>query len=91
MKLLELIQNPESRRLSTSDSALFVALLISSFVLVWVTVTGKVEEWLYVAYLTAWVVQSQGSKQAALQHYKARKAAKDKEPEKTDGAEKSDE
>ncbi|MDQ7212535.1 hypothetical protein [Serratia fonticola] len=89
MKLLELIQNPESRRLSTSDSALFVALLISSFCLVWVTVTGQVEEWMYGFYLAAWVAQSQGSKQAALQRYKAKKSGESKEPDTTDGAEKS--
>jgi len=71
-RLLELIQNPETGRLSTSDVAIFIALFVSSFVLVWVTICGRLEEWLFIGYLTAWVVQSQGSKQAAIQRVKSR-------------------
>lgn len=66
LKLLQLISNPSTGRLSTSDTTLFGAFLVSSFVLVWTTVTGHLEEWHVAAYLAAWVFQSQASKHVAI-------------------------
>lgn len=62
----DLVSNPVTGRLSTSDTTLFGAFLVSSFVLVWVTVTGHLEEWHVAAYLAAWVFHSQASKRAAI-------------------------
>lgn len=66
LKPLQLITNPSTGRLSTSDTTLFGAFLVSSFVLVWSTVTGHLEEWQVAAYLAAWVFQSQASKHVAI-------------------------
>lgn len=67
MSLRDLITNPSSGRLSTSDTIVFLAFLVSSFVLLWLTVTrteSPVE--LYLAYLGAWVAQSQASKHMSI-------------------------
>ncbi|BBF84900.1 hypothetical protein DLM_1276 [Aquitalea magnusonii] len=66
MGWLDLIRNPASGRLSTSDSTLVGAFVVSSLVLLWITVSGKLDEWLYVGYLAAWVAQNQASKRAAI-------------------------
>lgn len=73
MSLRELITNPASGRLSTSDTTLFGAFLVSSFVLLWVTVSGHLQEWLFAAYLGAWVLQSQGAKWQAMNRTKPNK------------------
>ncbi|STU58667.1 Uncharacterised protein [Klebsiella pneumoniae subsp. ozaenae] len=44
-RLGELITNPATGRLSTSDTMVLGAFLVASFVIVWVTVTGHLEEW----------------------------------------------
>lgn len=67
MSLRDLITNPSSGRLSTSDTIVLLAFLVSSFVLLWLTVTrteSPVE--LYLAYLGAWVAQSQASKHMSI-------------------------
>ncbi|SEL25051.1 Protein of unknown function [Kosakonia sacchari] len=67
MSLRDLITNPSSGRLSTSDTIVFLAFVVSSFVLLWLTVTrteSPVE--LYLAYLGAWVAQSQASKHMSI-------------------------
>jgi len=66
LKILQLISNPATGRLSTSDTTLFGAFLVSSFIIVWVTVNGHLEEWHVAAYLAAWVFHSQASKRAAI-------------------------
>ena len=67
MKLRDLIINPSSGRLSTSDTIVFGAFLVSSFVLVWLTVTRPdVPGELYLTYLGAWVAQSQASKHMSI-------------------------
>lgn len=58
----QLITNPATGRLSTSDVTVLGAFCVSSIVLMWVTGVGRLEEWLYTAYLLAWVGHSQGSK-----------------------------
>ncbi|WP_272669399.1 hypothetical protein [Providencia sp. PROV178] len=70
--LKQLITNPATGRLSTSDTTLFGAFIASTFVLIWVTLSGRMVdcEWLYAGYLTAWVVQNQASKQAAIKRDK---------------------
>lgn len=66
MKWLELITNPETNRVSTSDTTLIGAWLISSLVLIVMACRGQVDEWLYVGYMAAWVTQNQASKRVAL-------------------------
>lgn len=39
ISLRDLVTNPATGRLSTSDTIVFLAFLVSSFVLVWITVT----------------------------------------------------
>ncbi|EFG7849487.1 hypothetical protein EYD79_00950 [Shigella sonnei] len=68
--LKELITNPASGRLSTSDSALVGAFLVTSFVLVWSVVAGRIEEWMFAAYIGAWVTQNQLSKYMAIKRAK---------------------
>ncbi|MBK0413612.1 hypothetical protein JD974_04255 [Chromobacterium haemolyticum] len=66
MALRDLITNPATGRLSTSDSTLVGAFLASTLALLYATVTGQLSEWLFVGYLAAWVTQSQASKRAAI-------------------------
>lgn len=70
--LKQLITNPATGRLSTSDTTLVGAFVASTLVLLWMTVTGKLAdcEWLFVGYLAAWVTQNQASKQAAIKRDK---------------------
>lgn len=71
-RLGELVTNPGTGRLSTSDTMVLGAFLVASFVLVWVTVTGHLEEWHLAAYLGAFVFQSQASKYVAIKRDKAK-------------------
>lgn len=64
--LKQLISNPETGRLSTSDTTLMGAFIASTGVLLWCAYSGQVDEWLFIGYLTAWVAQNQASKQAAI-------------------------
>ncbi|WP_233443781.1 hypothetical protein [Enterobacter asburiae] len=59
---------PATGRLSTSDTIVFFwAFLVSSFVLVWLTVTRpETPGELYLTYLGAWVAQSQASKHMSI-------------------------
>lgn len=65
-RLAELIENPASGRLSTSDTTLVGAFIVSSTVVCWLAVTGTLTEWALGAYLAAWVAQNQTSKLNAL-------------------------
>lgn len=65
-RLLQLLTNPGSGRLSTSDTLLAGAFIASTLVLVYCTLSGHLTEWLFVGYLGAWVTQNQASKQAAI-------------------------
>ncbi|WP_228723027.1 hypothetical protein [Limnobaculum xujianqingii] len=65
-RLLQLITNPGSGRLSTSDTLLVGAFVASTIVLIYCTFTDHLTEWLFAGYMAAWVVQSQASKQAAI-------------------------
>ncbi|NHB89207.1 hypothetical protein [Photorhabdus tasmaniensis] len=64
--LKQLISNPATGRLSTSDTTLFGAFIASTAVLLWCALAGKMDEYLFVGYLAAWVTHSQASKQAAI-------------------------
>lgn len=73
--LRDLISNPASGRLSTSDSIVLGAFLVSSFVLVWVTVKSTIPPGeLYLAYLATWVVQSQSSKHMSIKRAREKEA-----------------
>ena len=61
MGWLDLIRNPASGLLSTSDSTLVGVFVVSALVLLWITAQGKLDEWLYVGYLATWVAQNQAS------------------------------
>ncbi|MCI4116044.1 DUF2644 domain-containing protein [Dickeya dianthicola] len=66
MKLSDLVTNPKSGRLSTSDTIVFLAFMATTGVLLFCTYTGNLTEWLFMAYLAAWVTQSQASKYHAI-------------------------
>ena len=65
-RLLELIENPASGRLSTSDTTLVGAFIVSSVVVCWLAFSNTLTEWALGAYLAAWVAQNQSSKLNAL-------------------------
>ncbi|WOA52517.1 DUF2644 domain-containing protein [Dickeya solani] len=71
MKLSDLVTNPKSGRLSTSDTIVFLAFLATTGVLLFCTYTNQLTEWLFMAYLAAWVTQSQASKYHAIKRDKA--------------------
>ncbi|EHD21537.1 MULTISPECIES: hypothetical protein [Brenneria] len=62
MSLRDLITNPASGRLSTSDTLVVAAFVATTVVLLWYAWTGQLTEWLFVGYIAAWVTQSQASK-----------------------------
>ncbi|CFB70771.1 TPA: hypothetical protein U5E00_002360 [Yersinia enterocolitica] len=68
--LKELITNPSSGRLSTSDTTLVGAFIVSSLAVAWATVTGQSSDVVLGLYLGAWVTQSQVSKHQALKRDK---------------------
>lgn len=63
--LKQLITNPRGH-LSTSDTMLCGAFVASTAVLLWYAWLGRMDEWLYIGYLTAWVFNTQASKQASI-------------------------
>jgi hypothetical protein len=65
-RLLEIITNPQGR-VSTSDSTLVGAFLVSSVVLIWCAATHQMNDLLFGAYLGAWVAHSGVSRFGALQ------------------------
>lgn len=65
-KLLELITNPATGRLSSSDCAVCLAFVVSSIVVLYQCFNYQQNELLLGTYLAAWVAQSQASKRAAI-------------------------
>ncbi|GKX57630.1 hypothetical protein SOASR030_37420 [Leminorella grimontii] len=63
--LKQLISAP-SGRLSLSDTTLAGAFVASTVVLFWYAYLGRMDEWLFIGYLGAWVAQNQASKQASI-------------------------
>ncbi|BFI57332.1 hypothetical protein KD4_12770 [Yersinia pseudotuberculosis] len=68
--LKELITNPSSGRLSTSDTTLVGAFIVSSIALLWATIFGQSGDIWFSLYLAAWVTQNQASKYQALKRDK---------------------
>ncbi|EKN3986568.1 TPA: hypothetical protein ACJTCA_002576 [Yersinia enterocolitica] len=68
--LKELITNPSSGRLSTSDTTLVGAFIVSSLALLWATIFGQSGDIWFSLYLAAWVTQNQASKYQALKRDK---------------------
>lgn len=66
MAIRDLITNPASGRLSTSDTIVMAAFVATTAVLLWYAWTGQLTEWLFLGYITAWVTQSQASKYHAI-------------------------
>lgn len=82
LRLLELISNPHGR-ISTSDTTVVGAFIVSSLVLMWCAFTRQINDLLFGAYLAAWVAQNQASKFAALK--RDREVPKDgNRPDNTD-------
>ncbi|WP_085163768.1 hypothetical protein [Gilliamella bombi] len=65
-KLLELITNPKTGKLSSSDCAVTLAFVVSSIVVLYQCFNYQQNELLLGTYLAAWVAQSQASKRAAI-------------------------
>lgn len=65
-KILELITNPATGRLSLSDFAVCIAFIVSSIVVLYQCFNYQQNELLLGTYLAAWVAQSQASKRAAI-------------------------
>jgi hypothetical protein len=65
-RLLELVTNPATGRLSTSDTMIICAFITTTVVLFYCTFSGQLNEWLFAAYGSFWVTQSQASKQASI-------------------------
>lgn len=65
-KLLELVTNPVTDRLSSSDCAVCIAFIVSSIVVLYQCFNYQQNELLLGTYLAAWVAQSQASKRAAI-------------------------
>lgn len=66
MAVKDLITNPSTGRLSTSDTIVMAAFVSTTIVLLWYAWTGQLTEWLFLGYITAWVTQSQASKYHAI-------------------------
>ncbi|EBC4877346.1 hypothetical protein C2W27_14460 [Salmonella enterica] len=63
MRLVELVTNPATGRLSASDCAIVGAFLATTAVLVWRGLSAApLDDWLFLGYLAAWVTHSQASK-----------------------------
>lgn len=62
MKLRDLITNPATGRMSTSDTIIVSAFVATTLVLFWYAWSEKLTEWLFIGYITAWVTHSQASK-----------------------------
>ncbi len=69
-KIIELITNPATGRLSSSDCAVCLSFVVSTVVILWQCFNYEPSELLLSAYLAAWVTQSQTSKRAAIQRDK---------------------
>ncbi|AXF76832.1 hypothetical protein LU631_12765 [Erwinia tracheiphila] len=67
--LKQLISNPDGH-LSTSDTMLCGAFIASTAVLLCSAWQGNLDEWLYIGYLTAWVINTQASKQASIKRHR---------------------
>ncbi len=65
-KIIELITNPATGRLSSSDCAICLAFVVSSIVVLYQCFNYQQNELLLGTYLAAWVAQSQASKRAAI-------------------------
>lgn len=65
-KIIELVTNPATGRLSSSDCAICLAFVVSSIVVLYQCFNYQQNELLLGTYLAAWVAQSQASKLAAI-------------------------
>ena len=65
-KIIELITNPATGRLSSSDCAVCLSFVVSSIVVLYQCFNYQQNELLLGTYLAAWVAQSQASKRAAI-------------------------
>lgn len=65
-KIIELITNPKTGKLSSSDCAICLAFVVSSIVVLYQCFNYQQNELLLGTYLAAWVAQSQASKRAAI-------------------------
>lgn len=67
-RLLELITNPATGRLSTSDFTLLLAFIVSTVIVLFHTFTGSLSEWEFGLFLGVWAVQRGAAKVTALRY-----------------------
>lgn len=66
MSVKDLITNPATGRISTSDTIVIGAFVVASIVLFWLVFRGELSEVIYTAYIAGFVTQNQMSKRAAI-------------------------
>ena len=66
--LMDLLIDSDSNKLSDSKFRLNMAFVLTSFVLIYLTLNGKLTEWYVTAFLGAWVVDRWSSRNASVQH-----------------------
>ena len=66
MSIKDLVTNPASGRISTSDTIVVGAFVVASIVLFWLVWRGQLSEMIYTAYIAGFVTQNQMSKRAAI-------------------------
>lgn len=61
----DLFLNPNTKKIEGSMFRMNIAFFVSNWVLIYVTLNGNLSEWLFAAYLTAWVADRKFSRNAA--------------------------
>lgn len=72
-RLLELITNPATGRLSTSDTTLMGAFVVSSIIMIYETYNGTLNEWEFGLFLGVFAAQRGAAKLTALRYDKGAK------------------
>lgn len=68
INLLDLMLDHDTHRLSDSKFRLNIAFLLTSFVLIYLTLNGKLTEWYVTSFLGAWVIDRWGSRNASVEY-----------------------
>lgn len=72
-RFLELITNPTTGRLSTSDFTLLAAFLVSAVIVLFHTFTDQLNEWEFGLFLGVWAAQRGAAKLTAMRYTPERK------------------
>lgn len=68
INLLDLMLDHDTHRLSDSKFRLNIAFILTSFVLIYLTLNGKLSEWYVTSFLGAWVIDRWGSRNASVEY-----------------------